>query len=157
MMVDVGLDTGAAWTKLAMFDEQGLIVNRSHASLLTEGVANIGMGGASGITYKCGYETFTVNKVKNRSLSTQFPEYPFSEMNSVLSSHALIEAGLSGKTVNIATGLPLSQFYSMGEGINQENRQKKIKSIERVVTYLDLQDGQYKKVSNQYREKVYLS
>lgn len=45
------------------------------------------------------------------SESTMFDDYPISTLNRINVHHALYKAGLAGKNIHLATGLPLSLFY----------------------------------------------
>ncbi len=54
---------------------------------------------------------YTVNEYLQNYEDTRFKEYPKSALNRVLVNHALCQAGLGGKDVVIATGLPVSYYY----------------------------------------------
>ncbi|WP_323025708.1 ParM/StbA family protein [Castellaniella sp.] len=54
---------------------------------------------------------FTVHEHLQAADDTRFMAYPRSPLNRVLVHHALRHAGLGGKEVSIATGLPVSYYY----------------------------------------------
>ena len=54
---------------------------------------------------------FTVHEHLQAADDTRFMAYPKSPLNRVLVHHALRHAGLGGKDVSIATGLPVSYYY----------------------------------------------
>lgn len=56
--------------------------------------------------------TFTAHAHLSEYDDTRFREYPHSPLNRVLVHHALRKAGFAGKSVSIATGLPVSYYYS---------------------------------------------
>ncbi|ANN80827.1 ParM/StbA family protein [Bordetella flabilis] len=78
---------------------------------------------------------FTVHEHLEGTDDTRFADYPRSPLNRVLVHHALRKAGLSGKDVSIATGLPVSYYY-LADGqrndalihAKQENLRKKVSS-----------------------------
>lgn len=63
--------------------------------------------------------SFTVNPYLTNTDDTRFMDYPKSALNRVLVHHALRVAGLGGKRVQIATGLPVSYFY-LNNGVPNE-------------------------------------
>jgi plasmid segregation protein ParM len=117
----VGCDDGYAMTKLVILDGKVTrtlaIPSRIRSGI--HGTSVIGAGEAEGEGFVApGYSTdgmsFTVGDFAD-SESAKFDDYPFSPMNRVLVHHALRLAGLGGRKVILATGLPLSTFYNAGK------------------------------------------
>ena len=108
----IGLDAGCAYIKVVSKDKNGDLVEFSVPSLAKHGKATVGMGSISGVSYECEGEEWSINPSLMGCEDTRFDEYPFTEMNAVLSVHALIGAGFEGQSVNIASGLPINQYYA---------------------------------------------
>jgi len=77
---------------------------------------------------------FTVHEHLQNSDDTRFKDYPRSPLNRVLVHHALRAAGLGGKNVSIATGLPVSYFYLADGRRNDALIEAKQENLRRVVT-----------------------
>lgn len=66
---------------------------------------------------------------------TTFPSFHFSGMNRVLVAHALVMAGLGGRSVDIMVGLPIGEFFE--NGVKSEARiARKVANIQRGVVSL---------------------
>lgn len=63
--------------------------------------------------------SYTVHPHLSQYDDTRFKEYPKSALNRVLVHHALQKAGFGGKSVSIATGLPVSYYY-LADGSKDE-------------------------------------
>ena len=131
MSTIVGLDAGCAYIKTAQFDGKGGIIEKSVLSLAKLGKSTIGMGSGTGITYLCDGEEWSINPDRMNSEDTRFPTYPYSILNTVLSYHALIEAGFTGKDkVHLSSGLPLDHFFD-GADIDDNRISDKIQQFNR--------------------------
>ena len=112
----VGVDDGYAMTKVALPDGRAFkIPSRARAG--SSGVSAISdVGQAADLD--CGYETdgarYSVADYMEAE-GTRFNEYPFSALNRVVIHHALRVAGLSGRRVEIATGLPVANYFQDGK------------------------------------------
>lgn len=88
------------------------------------------------------YETeegsFTVNEHIQNYADTRFRDFPKSPLNRVLIHHALRIAGLGGKDVMIATGLPVSYYY-LNRQKNESLIAAKIANLSKKVTCGKLQ------------------
>lgn len=128
-IIPVGIDDGHAEIKLALPDGR-MIRIPSKARAGVHGVTVFGRR-TEGSEIDGGYETedqrFTVSDYVDGE-GTRFDEYPFSAINRVLIHHVLRVAGLGGKPVQIATGLPVSHFFQ-GSQPNMVNIERKSKSI----------------------------
>lgn len=110
----VGVDDGYADTKLAL--PNGVLLKvPSRAKAGIHGRAF----GAGADSLDGGYETdgqvYSFMDAQDGE-GTQFDGYQFSPLNRVIVHHALRAAGLGGKTVKIATGLPVGDYYSGVDG-----------------------------------------
>lgn len=109
----VGVDDGYAMTKIAMPGLTLQIPSRARAGV--HGVTSVGRDTGAAADMDCGYETdgglYTVAEYLDGE-GTRFDEYPFSSLNRAVIHHALRLAGLSGKQVKIATGLPVKHYFS---------------------------------------------
>ena len=104
----VGLDDGYAYTKVALPDGRLLAVP-SRARMGSAGVTWIRDEEQKIFEYETGGSVYSVGAVDGEP--TQFDEYPGSALNRVIIQHALQQAGLSGRSVHVVTGLPVSAFY----------------------------------------------
>jgi len=77
--------------------------------------------------------TYTVNGSITDPQETRFDEYPSSQLNRVLVHHGLVKAGLAGKKVVLATGLPFDSYYIKGER-NTPLISKKTQNLSKSVT-----------------------
>jgi plasmid segregation protein ParM len=140
--VIVGVDDGYASTKIVIFGGQEMPVVEfaipSRARSGEQGIASIDDRG-DGKTVSARYETenvkFSVGDFAD-SESSRFDEYPYSKMNRVIVHHALRVAGLAGRPVRIATGLPFSSYYK-NQARNAELIAKKDASIRLAVAATD--------------------
>ena len=137
----VGIDDGAADTKVAVIGPSGIVRQvciPSRARSGINGTTSLGDLSSKGSVFT-GYETegsrFTVGDFRD-SETAQFDEYPFSGMNRVIIAHAIRVAGLAGQKIDIATGLPLSVYYRSGEP-NESVIEAKKASIRKPVFSLD--------------------
>lgn len=128
-IIPVAIDDGHAEIKLALPDGR-MIRIPSKARGGVQGVTAFGRR-SEGSEIDGGYETeeqrFTVSDYVDGE-GTRFDDYPFSAINRVLIHHVLRVAGLGGKPVQIATGLPVSHFFQ-GSLPNMTNIERKSKSI----------------------------
>ncbi len=115
----IGLDSGCAYIKCVKMGEDGEFIEFSVPSLAKTGAATVGMGGVSGITYECRGEEWSINPNKTSSEDTRFDGYTLSPMNLILSTHTLLEMGLSGR-VPVSSGLPINQFFTEKSGPNKD-------------------------------------
>ena len=130
----VGVDDGYAMTKVALPDG-GLFKIPSRARAGASGVSAI-----SEVRHEsdldCGYETEGARYSVADYLEgegTRFNEYPLSALNRVVIHHALRVAGLSGRSVEIATGLPVAHYFQDAKP-DVELIHRKIASLQKPVT-----------------------
>ncbi|MEJ6002650.1 ParM/StbA family protein [Paucibacter soli] len=140
----VGCDDGNAATDLVIMDPgqaPRTFVMPSRARSGIQGTTVIGGDATEGSVIPC-YDTagvqFTVGDLADAE-SARFDDYPTSPMNRVIIHHALRTAGLGGKEVVIATGLPLGWYYKGGEP-NQVLIDRKKQSLEVAVRAMDDSD-----------------
>lgn len=136
----VGVDDGFAATDVVIMDGAKVVHTLaipSRARAGVHGTTVIGDEATEGPTpcYETAGVQFTVGEMSDAE-SARFNDYPFSPMNRVIVHHALRLAGLAGREVRIATGLPLSMFYK-GSEPNKEVIDRKIASLLTPVRSMD--------------------
>jgi plasmid segregation protein ParM len=119
-VIQVGLDDGYAYTKVALPNGK-LMAVPSRARMGEAGVTWIREEEQRIFEYETDGTVYSVGAVDGEP--TQFDEYPGSGLNRVIVQHALQQAGLTGRSVHMVTGLPVSAFYSN----NGKRRDKAIK------------------------------
>lgn len=135
-IIYVGVDDGFRQTKIVTSTGFKLAV----PSLARAGFSLTTIGGAQDAG-EGGYETegrqFTVaSEIEGED--TRFDDYALSDINRVLVNHVLQRAGLGGKAIGLATGLPFQSFFLPGGSeANQELISKKISNLATGVTPLD--------------------
>lgn len=135
----VAVDDGFAATDVVIMNGGQVVHQLAIPSRARPGLHNISaIGGAQDAiapAYETEGSTFTVGDLSD-SESARFEDYPFSGMNRVIVHHALRLAGLGGKRVRLATGLPLATFYQNGVP-NTAVIQRKDASIRQAVMAAD--------------------
>lgn len=114
----VGCDDGNAATDIVLLNGGGVVDSLAIPSRARSGIHGTSIVGAEvesavGPCYETEGAQFTVGDVPDAE-SARFDDYPISPMNRSIVHHALRLAGLGGKEVVIATGLPLGWFYKGG-------------------------------------------
>jgi len=105
---DVGIDDGFAVTKIALANGR-LIAIPSCARLGPPAVTAVN-GRDSGLrSYRTNGDLVTVGGRDGDATSSD--EYPFSSLNRAIIQHALLDAGLSGRSLKAVSGLPVARFY----------------------------------------------
>ncbi len=108
-VIHVGVDDGYAETKIIMPDGKKFVMpSRTVAGKLNQ--INILGDEIKTFEYTTPEGSFLVGDI-DRADPTNFDQYPLSAQNRVVVNHALIQAGLSGKTIKMCTGLPVKAFY----------------------------------------------
>lgn len=126
-IIPLGLDDGHRNSKLVM-DSNNLCIIDSQAQAGEQSQISFGRGQKSVYQYKVGHQPFIVGKIQE-AMSTNFNEYPTSELNRAIVTHALRQLKLDmGQKVAIVTGLPLKRFYR-GKAINQTLIEAKRQSL----------------------------
>ena len=128
-----GVDDGYAETKVVTKSERVRIASLARAGLY--GLSSMGSEDKVGGSYETAGRKFTVSE-KIDGEETRFDDYPTSDLNRVITHHALRLAGLAGKKVKIATGLQVSNYFRNDER-NEEMIKRKQESLLRDVTALD--------------------
>ena len=107
-VVQVGLDDGYAYTKVALADGR-LVSIPSRARMGQAGVTWIREEEQGIFEYQTDGTVYSVGAVDGEP--TQFDEYANSGLNRVIVQHALYQAGLSGRSLHLVSGLPVGAFY----------------------------------------------
>ena len=87
----------------------------STPSRIKFGKENVTMDGAASGVYQVGEYCYTAGDRISRSVQNRNESYAYSAENLSLVHHALLGAGLQGRTLKLATGLPYEQFMYAGE------------------------------------------
>ena len=136
-VIDVGIDDGYAAIKLAWNDQSGQLMTFSIPSRARQG--SLGVGSLTSDQTVGGYRTegicFTVAPGIEGE-ETRFPDYNMSPLSRVLSHHALVCAGFGGRSVRIASGLPLDRYFRNGKKDDEEVA-RKIRNLAQPVVRLD--------------------
>lgn len=104
----VGIDDGYAVTKIALATGQLLAV--PSRGLVGGAKVTAVNGSETGITdYASEDERIAVGIPDGDP--TTFDDYPFSSLNRAIVQHALLAAGLSGRSIHAVSGLPVARFY----------------------------------------------
>ncbi len=106
----VGVDDGHYAIKVVLEDGTTLAVP-SRGKAGRHLISTAWQGDEAGLYKTEEGNDFTVHEHLQSADDTRFMGYPNSPLNRVLVHHALRHAGLGGKDVSIATGLPVSYYY----------------------------------------------
>ena len=128
--IQVGLDDGYAFTKVALPDGQ-LIAIPSRARVGKSGVTWINEGQQRIFEYETEGTVYSVGTVDGAP--THFEGYPTSGMNRAIVQHALQKAGLAGRSVHAVSGLPVSAFYKKNGEQRRDAIEKKRRSLKQAV------------------------
>jgi len=121
--VSVGCDDGHFGIKVCTDDWRQIYV----PSRVSLGSQLISLDGSDDNCYESGGESYTVSN-SIATIDTRFQDYPLSDVNRVLVSHALIKAGLGGQNVRLVTGLPVQDYY-VGSARNTAFIDRKVKNL----------------------------
>ena len=107
-VVQLGLDDGYAYTKIALPDGR-LVAIPSRARIGQSGVTWIREEQQRIFEYETAGTIYSVGAVDGEP--TRFEGYPNSGLNRVIVQHALQQAGLFGRSLHMVSGLPVAAFY----------------------------------------------
>lgn len=134
-VVQVGLDDGYAYTKVALPDGR-LVSIPSRARMGQAGVTWIREEDQRIFEYETEGTVYSVGAVDGES--TQFDEYPSSGLNRIIVQHAFYQAGLSGRSIHLVSGLPVAAFYRNDGQRRQQAIDKKRDSLKLTVEPLTI-------------------
>ncbi|CAG9170059.1 ParM/StbA family protein [Cupriavidus pinatubonensis] len=138
-VIYVGNDDGFRQNKTVTSEGTKLSIPslvRAGFTLTTIGEDDAGAGG-----YETEGRQFTVDAEVDGE-DTRFDDYALTEINRVLVNHALHLAGLSGKRIVLATGLPFQSFFRPGTNEpNQDLIDKKIANLKLPVSAINGQEA----------------
>jgi len=107
----VVVDDGFAQTKVAYFDEKGVLQTSLIPSLASQGAEDVmDMMGRPVMGYETDGATYTVGSLST-AVNTGFDDYKISGLNRCIVHAALMNAGMGGKAVKIGVTLPFGSFY----------------------------------------------
>jgi plasmid segregation protein ParM len=107
-VVQVGLDDGYAYTKLALADGR-LVAIPSRGRIGHAGVTWMASGQPQIFEYDTEGSRYSVGLVDGES--TCYDGYPISGLHRAIVQHALQQARLAGHSVHVVSGLPVAAFY----------------------------------------------
>lgn len=106
--IQVGIDDGYAYTKLALPDGR-LLATPSRAQIGRTSVSWLNQAERRIFEYATDGTIYSVGDVD--AVATRFEGYACSGMNRAIVQHALQQAGLDGCEIEAVSGLPVSAFY----------------------------------------------
>jgi plasmid segregation protein ParM len=125
----VALDFGCADVKVAFFNDRKEIVCKSIPSLAKSEKSSVNLKGQAGYNYKVDNEDWSISSDLMNAEDTRFSSYQFSNLNRVLMHHALYTHFDDHKNFEVATGLPIYQYFVNGE-VSEKNIDAKHKNVE---------------------------
>ena len=128
----VALDIGCSDVKLSYFNDKKEIICKVTPSLVRSGKASVNISGKSGFTYQADDEDWSVNDDYLNSEDTRFSSYQFSSLNRVLMVHALYQHLPDKQRFEVATGLPVDQYFVNGV-VSEKNIDLKHVNVEKSV------------------------
>lgn len=132
--VTVGIDDGYAVTKIALATGQLLAVpSRGRIGGAKVTAVN---GSDTGITEYASEGERIVVGIPDGDPTT-FDDYPFSSLNRAIVQHALLAAGLCGRSIHAVSGLPVARFYHADGQRRDEVIARKTASLRIAVEPLD--------------------
>ncbi len=126
-IIYAGIDDGYRETKIYLSTGETVRID-SQAKSGEQTQISIGGGEKTAFQYDVGKSSFVIGSI-SESDPTAFDEYPYSDMNRAIVTHALVQLGLTDKhQLSITSGLPVKKFYR-GKNINQEAIKRKTKNL----------------------------
>tara|TARA_R100001509_G_scaffold136000_1_gene89815 strand:- start:15 stop:1166 length:1152 start_codon:yes stop_codon:yes gene_type:complete len=107
-VIQVGLDDGYAYTKLALADGR-LIAIPSRGRIGQAGITWMDSAQQQIFEYDTEGSRYAVGQIDGES--TCYDGYPISGLHRAIVQHAFQEAMLAGHSVHVVSGLPVSAFY----------------------------------------------
>ena len=137
-VVQVGLDDGYAYTKLALPDGR-LYAMPSRARIGQSGVTWIREAQQRIFEYETQGTIYSVGAVDGDP--TRFDGYAASGLNRAIVQHAFQSVGLSGQSLHVVSGLPVGAFYRSDGQHRKEAIQVKRESLKLAVQPFTRQGG----------------
>lgn len=131
----VGVDDGYAYTKIVVDGGLSLKIRSAVRPGMNALASMSGEGDMDGC-YEFEGMRYTIGEGIEGE-NTRFDDYPGSTLNLVAIHHALRLAGLSGRDVKIATGLPVGSFYNREGRINRALIERKREGIRKQLQSID--------------------
>lgn len=133
-LFDIADDNGYAYHKIAawVLNAQGerRMKTACIASRAQLGKVNVSStGGRSLSLFEIDGEFYTVGENVPDPESIRSNSYCYSEVNNILVSNSLYQAGFGGSKVRIATGLPLKQYFDSDGELNEKTISKVQQSL----------------------------
>ena len=132
-MRKAGIDAGAAYTKIAAFDSNNQLIQRCIRSIVVAGKPEVALNGDRAPSYWVDGKQWSIIEQSQKARTTQFDEYPYSSINTVLTHHGLLSAGINNDEIEVSSCIPLSHYYDENQDQALEFKQKKKRAIEREI------------------------
>ena len=129
-MRKVAIEAGCAYTKVAAFDNNNQLIESCIPSILVRGKSATDMAGNKAPSYWCNGQQWSVLTESPKNEPTDLDDYPYTDQNTVLMHHALRMAGINNDEIELATCIPMEQYYSDMDG----NIARKKQSVSQTVT-----------------------
>ena len=129
-MRKVAIEAGCAYTKVAAFDNNNQLIESCIPSILVRGKSATDMAGNKAPSYWCNGQQWSVLTESPKNEPTDLDDYPYTDQNTVLMHHALRMAGIHNDEIELATCIPMEQYYSDMDG----NIARKKQSVSQTVT-----------------------
>lgn len=133
-MRKVAIDAGCAYIKVVAFDNQNRVIQHAIPSILVEGEPTIDLEGNTSPTYRCEGAIWTAIESAHNPYNTRTDEYPYEPVNTVLMHHALAMVGISNDEIQVATSIPLNDYYKRDM---KANKARKVKTVSLPVQSFD--------------------
>ncbi len=126
-MRKISIDAGCAYVKVVFLNDRHQLVEISVPSIIAAAKPSQAMDGTTSPSYFCDGQQWSV--LPSRSEPTAFPDYPYSTLNTVLIHHALTVAGVTTPDVEIATCIPLADYFERMDASKDRKRSSLSKSV----------------------------
>ena len=128
-MRKVGVDAGCAYIKVVAFDDNNQLIKRAIPSIAVAGKPTADMTGKKSPSYMCDGQTWSINLNSSKYKDTRYPDYPYDQLNTVLLHHGIKQAGISNDEIQLATCIPLNDYYSEMELNKARKRDSSQKAV----------------------------
>ena len=132
-MRKVGVDAGCAYIKVVAFDDNNQLIKSATPSISVPGKPIIDMEGIKSLSYMCDGQQWSINSNSSKYKDTRFPDYPYDQQNTVLMHHGIQLAGIENDEIQLATCIPLNDYYNDME----LNKARKRDACQKVVSSND--------------------
>jgi len=150
-------DNGYYAHKIAFFDDQGSIQTLKYNSIIgtDQEAQNDLTGGLTNMYETDDGQRFVCNQHILNPITIRSGDYGTTTENRVLVNHGLVKAGMAGKTLHLATALPMRDYYSRTGNANGALIAGQAANMQRTVYQAFSQDREQQPVANISSSRVY--